>query len=79
MVIVREQRHPPSPNNPAKLAMRSKSLVALLKEDSDALKAPRFGASQNVVRECIEPEPGARPPNRPAFRLSLSQERSSTK
>jgi hypothetical protein len=40
MVIVREQRHPPSPNDPEKLAMRSKSLVALLKEDSDALKAP---------------------------------------
>jgi hypothetical protein len=73
MVIVREQRQPPSPGDQDKIAMRSKSLDALLKEYSNVFEAPRFGASQNAVRECIELEPEARPPNRPAFRFSMPQ------
>jgi hypothetical protein len=73
MVIVREQRQPPLPIDQDKIAMRSKSLDALHKEHSNVFEPPRLGASQNSVRECIELEPEARPPNRPAFRLSMPQ------
>jgi hypothetical protein len=54
MVIVREQCQPPSPGDQDKIAMRSKSLDALLKEHSNVFEPPRFGVSQNAVRECIE-------------------------
>jgi hypothetical protein len=73
MVIVREQRQQPSPDDQDKLAIRSTSLDVLLKEYSNVFEPPRFGASPNAVRECIELEPEARPPNRPAFRLSMPQ------
>jgi hypothetical protein len=73
MVIVSEQRQPPSPGYKEKMAIRFKPLDALLNEYSNVFETPRFWASQNAVRECIELEPEARPPNRPAFRLFIPQ------
>jgi hypothetical protein len=73
MVIVREQVRQPSPVHQEKLTIRSTSLDALLNEYSHVFEAPRFGASQNAVRECIELEPEARPPNRHAIHILLCE------
>jgi hypothetical protein len=53
--------------------LRSDRLKALLDKYSTVFKEPRFGASANTVLPCIELEPGSTPPNRPAFRLPMSQ------
>jgi hypothetical protein len=52
---------------------RSKVLDTLLREYAEVFEEPRFGDSTNKVHECIELEPEARPPNRPAFRLPMCQ------
>jgi hypothetical protein len=53
MVIVREQRPQSSPDDQVKLAIRPTSLDALLKEYSNVFETPRFGASQNAVRNAL--------------------------
>jgi hypothetical protein len=72
LVVVR-QKASSADEGTSPQTLRSDRLKALLDKYSTVFKEPRFGASANTVPPCIELEPGSTPPNRPAFRLPMSQ------
>jgi hypothetical protein len=71
-VMIRKQKHE-SDNGQQK--DRCQQVASLLSEYESVFEAPRFGASDQQVPECIQLEPNAQAPNRPAFRLPMSQRR----
>jgi hypothetical protein len=72
LVMVRQKPNLTEEGTPPQ-TLRSDRLKALLDEYSTVFKEPKFGASASTVPPCIELEPGFTPPNRPAFRLPMSQ------
>jgi hypothetical protein len=72
IVMIRKQKHE-CDNGQQK--DRCQQVESLLSEYESVFEAPRFGASDQQVPECIQLEPNAQAPNRPAFRLPMSQRR----